>query len=62
MNRALLILLIPALLVVAGYIVVLRSMGVDPGYARLIGATAISFAAIYWFARRKSRKMRGNAP
>lgn len=62
MNRALLILLIPALLVVAGYIVVLRSMGVDPGYARLIVTTAIFFGAIYWLARRTSRKVRGNAP
>jgi flagellar biosynthesis component FlhA len=44
--------LIPALLVAAGYMVVLRMMGVAPGYARLVLATAMFFGAIYWATKR----------
>jgi hypothetical protein len=56
MNRALLIILIPALLVAAGYIVVLRMMGIAPGYPRLIVAMALFFGMIYWLSRRSGRK------
>jgi membrane protein DedA with SNARE-associated domain len=56
MNRALLIILIPALLVAAGYIVVLRTMGMATGYPRLIAAMALFFGVIYWLARRSGRK------
>jgi hypothetical protein len=55
-NRAFLIIMIPALLVAAGYIVVLRMMGIAPGYPRLIVAMAFFFGAIYWFSRRSGRK------
>ena len=57
MNRALFIIMIPALLVAAGYIVVLRIMGIAPGYPRLIFAVAFFFGVIYWFSRRSGRKM-----
>jgi len=56
MNRALLIIMIPALLVAAGYIVVLRTMGIAPGYPRLIVAMALFFGMIYWLSRWSGRK------
>jgi hypothetical protein len=55
-NRAFFIIIIPALLVAAGYIVVLRYMGIAPGYPRLIIAAALFFGAFYWLSRRTSRK------
>jgi hypothetical protein len=56
MNRAFFIIMIPALLVAAGYIVVLRYMGFAPGYPRLIIAMTLFFGAIYWLSRRSARK------
>jgi threonine/homoserine/homoserine lactone efflux protein len=56
MNRSLSIILIPALLVAAGYIVVLRMMGIAPGYPRLIGAMVLFFGGIYWLSRRSGKK------
>ena len=43
MNRSFVIILIPALLVALGYVVVLRMMGIPPGYPRLIGAMVLFF-------------------
>jgi membrane protein DedA with SNARE-associated domain len=60
MNRAFLIVMIPALLVAAGYIVVLRYMGIAPGYTRLIVAMVLFFGVIYWLSRRSGRKV--NSP
>jgi hypothetical protein len=48
MNRSIYIIFIPALLIAAGYIVVLRMMGISPGYPRLIGAMVLFFGGIYW--------------
>ena len=61
MNGAFFIILIPALLVALGYMVVLRLMGVTPGYPRLIIAVALFSGAIYWLSRRKThgRNARG---
>ena len=56
-NRAFLIIMIPALLVAAGYIVVLRYMGIAPGYPRLLAAMALFFGMIYWLSRRAGRKV-----
>jgi type III secretory pathway component EscV len=56
MNRSFLIIMIPALLVAAGYIVVLRYMGIAPGYPRLIFAMIVFFGTIYWLSRRTTRK------
>jgi uncharacterized membrane protein required for colicin V production len=56
MNRAILIILIPALLVAAGYIFVLRTLGLAPGYLRLIVPVALLFGAIYWLSRKGARK------
>jgi hypothetical protein len=62
MNRALFIIIIPALFVALGYIVVLRFMGVAPGYPRLVIAIVIFFGAIYWLSRRKTRGENRRAP
>jgi hypothetical protein len=56
MNRSILIILIPALLVAVGYIIVLRMMGVPPGYPRLIIATILFFGGIYWLSKRSAKK------
>jgi len=56
MNQAFLIIMIPASLVAAGYIVVLRTMGFTPGYPRLIILVALFFGVIYWLSRRSTRK------
>ena len=48
--------MVPALLVAAGYIVVLRYMGIAPGYARLMIAMILFFGTIYWLSRRAGRK------
>ncbi len=62
MNRAFLIILIPAILVIAGYIVVLRSMGVAPGYSRLLIAAVILAGAIYWLSRKSPRGVNSHRP
>jgi hypothetical protein len=56
MNRSILIILLPALLVAAGYIVVFRMMGVSPGYPRLAVAMILFFGAIYWLSKRSGKK------
>jgi hypothetical protein len=56
MNRSIFIVLIPALLVAAGYIVVLRLMGIPPGYLRLVVALILFFGVIYWLSRRSEKK------
>jgi threonine/homoserine/homoserine lactone efflux protein len=56
MNRSILIILIPALLVAAGYVMVLRLMGLSPGYPRLIGAMVLFFGGIYWLSKRSRKK------
>lgn len=55
MNRAFLIILIPAILVIAGYSVVLRMMGFAPGYSRLLIAAVLVLGAICWLSRKASR-------
>jgi hypothetical protein len=62
MNRSFLIIMIPALLVAAGYIVVLRYLGFAPGYPRLIVAMTLFFGTIYWLSRRNARKANTNRP
>jgi membrane protein DedA with SNARE-associated domain len=60
MNRSFFIIMIPALLVAAGYIVVLQAIGIAPGYARLIVAMVLFFGMIYWLSRRSGRKANSN--
>lgn len=61
MNRSILIILIPALLVAAGYIVVLRMMGYPPGYPRLAVAMILFFGGIYWLSKRSAKKANTNS-
>ena len=60
MNRSIYIILVPALLVAAGYIVVLRMMGLSPGYPRLIGAMVLFFGGIYWLSKRSTKKAKSS--
>jgi hypothetical protein len=56
MNRSFFIIMVPALLIAAGYVVVLRMMGVPPGYPRLVIAMALFFGGIYWLSKRSGKK------
>jgi ABC-type spermidine/putrescine transport system permease subunit II len=56
MNRAFYIILVPVLLVVLGYAVVFHSMGISPGYWRLIVAVVAFFGALWWLGRKTGRK------
>ncbi|MGB7436310.1 MAG: hypothetical protein WBR26_04415 [Candidatus Acidiferrum sp.] len=60
MNRSILIILIPALLVAVGYIIVLRMMGFAPGYPRLVIAMILFFGGIYWLSRRSAKKVKSS--
>ena len=60
MNRALYIILIPALLVASGYIVVLRLMGIAPGYTRLVIAMILFFGGIYWLSKRSGKRAKSH--
>jgi len=62
MNRSILIVMIPALIVAAGYVIVLRMMGFPPGYPRLIGAMVLFFGGIYWLSRRSGKKAKSSGP
>jgi ABC-type spermidine/putrescine transport system permease subunit II len=55
MYRAFLIVMIPVILVALGYVFLLRSLGIPPGYFRLFVAVTLFFGVIWWLAR-KSRK------
>jgi hypothetical protein len=57
-NRSIYIILVPALLVAVGYIIVLRTMGVAPGYPRLIIAMILFFGGIYWLSKRSGKKVK----
>ena len=59
MNKSFFIILVPALLVAAGYVVVLRLMGIPPGYPRLVIAMVLFFGGIYWLSKRSGKKAKG---
>ena len=56
MNRALYIILIPAVAVATGYVLVFRYLGFSPGYPRLIILIALFVGALWWLGRRTTRK------
>ncbi|HYA62186.1 MAG TPA: hypothetical protein VED66_03235 [Candidatus Sulfotelmatobacter sp.] len=60
MNRSIFIILVPALLVAAGYVVVLHMMGIAPGYPRLIIAMILFFGGIYWLSKRSGKKAKNS--
>jgi hypothetical protein len=60
MNRSIYIILVPALLVAAGYVIVLRMMGLAPGYPRLIIAMILFFGGIYWLSKRSTKRVKSS--
>jgi hypothetical protein len=60
MNRSIYIILVPALLVAAGYVIVLRMMGLAPGYPRLVIAMILFFGGIYWLSKRSVKKVKSS--
>jgi hypothetical protein len=56
MNRAFYIIFVPVLLVMLGYIVLFRSMGLSPGYPRLVVAALLFAAAMWWLGRKRAGK------
>lgn len=61
MNRAFLIILTPASLVAAGYIVILRAMGIRFGYSWLVAPVAMFFGAIFIWVRSAIEKNKQNS-
>ena len=60
MNRALVIILIPAILVALGYVLVFHFLGVSAGYSRFILGGVIFLAAAYWlWPKKPSSKAKG---
>jgi len=59
MNRAFLIILIPAILVALGYVLVFRFLGISASYSRFILAGVIFLAAAYWLWPNKAGKAKG---
>jgi ABC-type spermidine/putrescine transport system permease subunit II len=55
MYRGFPIVMVPVILVALGYVFLLRSLGISPGYFRLFVAVTLFFGAILWLAR-KSHK------
>lgn len=56
MNRAFLIILIPAVLVALGYVLVFRFLGLSLTYLRFIlGGGVVFLAAAYWLWPKKPR-------
>jgi ABC-type spermidine/putrescine transport system permease subunit II len=55
MNRAIYIIMVPVVLVALGYILIFRSLGLAPGYGRLLLAMAL-FVCVAWWMVRKSAK------
>jgi hypothetical protein len=56
MNRAFYIIFTPVLLVMIGYILVFRAMGLAPGYPRLVVAFMLIAGVILLVSRKVSRK------
>jgi hypothetical protein len=56
MNRAFLIVLGPTALVAAGYILVLREMGLEPPYWRLLGVVTVLGLGFWWIGKRARKK------
>jgi hypothetical protein len=53
MNRAFWIVLGPTVLVAVGYLVVLRKMGLEPPYWRLVAILLALGLGFWWIARNK---------
>jgi ABC-type spermidine/putrescine transport system permease subunit II len=60
MYRAFFIVMIPVILVALGYVFVLRSLGIPPGYFRLFVAVTLFFGVILWLSRKSHKANAGN--
>jgi len=58
MNRAFLIVLVPAAIAAAAYLGVMARLGVRPSLGRFFGAGAIFLAAVFIVSRYRRRKAR----
>jgi uncharacterized membrane protein len=58
MNRAMAIVLVPVVVVAAGYLVVLRMMGIAPGYVRLVSVVGLFAGGIYLVSRWPRKRVR----
>jgi hypothetical protein len=56
MNRAFYIIFVPVLLVMIGYILVFRAMGLAPGYPRFVIAALLLGGAVLFVGRHAARK------
>jgi MFS superfamily sulfate permease-like transporter len=56
MNRAFYIIFVPVLLVMIGYILVFRAMGLSLGYPRMVVAILVFTATIWWIGGKVSKK------
>lgn len=56
MNRAYLIILIPALLVLIGYVLVFRMIGIALPYPALIVPAVLLAVAVVWMIKKTARK------
>ena len=56
LNRAFLIVLGPTVVVAAGYIFVLRVMGLAPSYGRLAAVVVILGLAFWWIGRKPNNR------
>jgi hypothetical protein len=62
MNRAFYIIFVPVFLVMVGYIVVFRAMGLSPGYPRMVVAVLLFAGAILWVRRKVTGKAGSGGP
>jgi uncharacterized membrane protein len=54
MNKAFYLIFTPILLVMVGYILVFRAMGLAPGYGRMMVAFLLIVGVILWVSRKVS--------
>ena len=58
MNRAIYIIMVPVVLVAVGYILIFRSLGLAPGYSRLLVAMALLVSVAWWMVRKSAKTSR----
>jgi uncharacterized membrane protein len=58
MNRAIYIIMVPVALVAVGYILIFRTLGLAPGYGRLLVATALFLGVAWWMVRKSAKTSR----
>ena len=58
MNRAIYIIMVPVVLVAVGYILIFRTLGLAPGYGRLLVAIALFAGVALWMVRKSAKTSR----